>query len=243
MNPHYEPSSWSVQHFANIGTDELFVSRFIHIPVLLNASMIFDPQRSATTSAIMEIMTEGFMPAFVHIRKIRTHASEPLPEMDRRQDYHDFMGTLWQGYKNFLPRATAQMGFEIGFFFQKDARFEEGWLAFREAHLGVSPEFGNFLRNQRSGWLGKLARFRNEYVEHRQLTLADVREFYRPVEAENFFGAAWTSAENILVALIASKMPPNIGIHEIPESARNPVRPDRFGFYFIQPMREIPKPG
>jgi hypothetical protein len=238
-----EPSSWSVAHYANIGTKELFVSRFLHIPVILDASMIFDPQRAEAKSAITEIMTEGLMPAFEHLRRIRTHTSEPPPEMNRRQDYEDFMGTLWQGYKNFLPQATEQLGFKIGFLFQKDAKFEEGLLAFRDAYPAVSPELLKLFRFQRSGWQGQLARFRNEYVEHRQLTLADVRKFYGPREAENFFEAAWTSAEDILVALIASKLAPNLAIHEIPESERNPARPDRFGFHFIQPMREITTQG
>jgi hypothetical protein len=80
-----EPSSWSVAHYANIGTKELFVSRFLHIPVILDASMIFDPQRAEAKSAITEIMTEGLMPAFEHLRRIRTHTSEPPPGYRRRE--------------------------------------------------------------------------------------------------------------------------------------------------------------
>jgi len=238
---HGEPSSWKVVHFADVGTSELFVYRLsIEIPKLLDASSILEPGRAKTKEAIAALVNDGFLPAFLSLRKIRALASQPpLPVLNRRLPYDDFMGTLWQGYKNFLQRATKEMGFDIGFFFQREPDFKRGIVAFIESNPAVPKDLAIFLGRQRSGWQGKLCRVRNEFVEHHNIEWDDVRELYCVVEAEKFFESAWTSAETILACLIQSRFWTGWGIEEIPVADLNPNFPDRFRFVRTQPLKVI----
>jgi hypothetical protein len=175
---------------------------------------------------------EGFIPAFDQLSKIK--ALVRPPEMNRRQAYEHFMGTLWQGYKNFLPKATQEMGFKTGFMFQDDSKFEKGVTTFRANHPTVPEDFNRFLRIQRTGWQGRLSNIRNNYVEHRNLEWDDVKEFYCVEQAEKFFDSAWTTAEDILACLIYNRFPPQFGLREIPVAERNPSFPDKFEFLIFQ---------
>src|SRR5690242_15605229 len=123
-----EPSSWKVIKFANTGTSELFVYRFsIEIPKLVDATRIFEPQRSRVKEAIAGFVVEGLLQAFERLKEIRL---EPSPELNRRQAYNAFMRDLWHAYKDLMPKAASAIGFEIGFLFQKPANFEQGATAF-----------------------------------------------------------------------------------------------------------------
>ena len=238
---HNEPSSWPVVHFADVGTSELFVHRLdIEIPKLLDASSVLEPERAKTKEAIAALVNDGLLPAFLSLRKIRALASQPpLPVLNWRLPYDDFMGTLWQGYKNFLQKATKEMGFDIGFFFQEEPKFDSGIVSFLEKNPAVPKDLGRYLRNQRDGWQGKLRRVRNEYLEHHNIEWGDVKEVYCVEQAEKFFESAWTAAETILACLIQSRFWPGWGIEEIPVADRNPNFPDRFRFIRRQPLKII----
>ena len=232
------PSTWKPVHYANIGTSELFVHRLINeIPKLVDASTIYDPQRAETKYAITHLVLDGFMPAFEHLRKIRTLAVDRPPELNRRQTYEDFMRTLWHAYKDLLPKAAREMGFEIGFLFQAAPKFAIGLARFVEGNPEIVESFGDYLREQRTEWQDNLARVRNDYLEHRKLDWQDVSFAYYPGQAEAFFTRAWTAASDILVVLIVSKFPPMFGLEEIPVSERAPEHPDRFRFVLLKPKQ------
>ena len=238
MIPEHPPSSWPQERYANIDGTELFVYRLgTGILKLLDASRIEPPQRDVVRHAIIQLLMEGFIPAFSELGKIKGLVSPP--EMDRRQAYENFMGTLWQGYKNFLPKATREMGFDTGFIFQSDSKFEAGIGRFVTTHPAVPKDFGRFLQQQRARWQGELSHVRNNYVDHRNVEWDDVKKLYCIDQAERFFDSAWTAAEDILGCLICSRLPPQIGVREIPVAQRNPSFPDRFGFYIRQPMKGI----
>jgi len=240
MNPGGEPSSWKVKLYANIGVSELFVHRLVmEIPKLLDASMIFDPQRAEAREEIGTLLKDGFMPAFEHLRKIRAHAVDRPPELNRRQAYEDFMSTLWRAHKTLLPNATRLMGFEIGFLYQAQPKFEKGLAKFLVSNPRVVKPFGDYLRQQRATWQSKIASIRNDFIEHRTLDWNDVRLFYRVERAEMFFESAWKTAFDILAVLIVSKFPPMCGIEEVPPSERNPASPDRFRFVLY---KRLPDP-
>lgn len=60
------------------------------------------------------------------------------------------------------------LGFDVGFLFRPDTRFENGLAAF----LGKSPslilDVPELLRRQRANWQQGLSSFRNAYLEHRK---------------------------------------------------------------------------
>jgi hypothetical protein len=235
MDPGKPPSTWPQEYYADVDGTEPFIYRIgIGVLKLLDASLIEEPKRAEVKHAIVQLLMEGFIPAFDQLSKIK--ALVRPPEMNRRQAYEHFMGTLWQGYKNFLPKATREMGFDIGFLFQEAAKFEKGITRFRATHPTVPKDFDGFLRLQKDGWQKTLSDVRNNYREHRKLDWDDVKEFYCVEQAEKFFESAWTAAEDILACLIYNKFPPQFGIREIPLADRNPKYPDRFEFLICQPI-------
>ena len=58
------------------------------------------------------------------------------------------------------------MGFDIGFLYQKDMKFEEGLRRFRVDWPGLQAEFEMFLRQTRAEWQNEFSEFRNRLVEH-----------------------------------------------------------------------------
>lgn len=228
-----EPSSWKVEHYANIGTSELFVFRFaMEIPRILDASLIMDEERDKAKEAIITFMKDGLMPAFEHLRTIRKNVLEPPPELNRRQAYEDFIRTLWAGYKDLFQKATRHVGLDVKFLFLPDKEFEAG------LKKNVDPEFGRYLRQQRTAWQNDLSRVRNDYLEHRKLDWEDVKRFYCVEAAEKFFEGVWTTAEEILIGLIQNRLPEMSGIREIPAEKRDPKNPYRFEFVLFTPLPE-----
>jgi hypothetical protein len=224
MIPGKPPSSWPQEHYANVDGTELFVYRLsTGILKLLDASTIEPPQRDEVRHAILQLLMEGFVPAFDQLSNIKALVSPP--EMNRRQAYAHFMGTLWQGYKNFLLKATGAMGFDIGFLFQEAAKFEKGITRFRANHPMVPNDFDRFLRLQKDGWQKSLSDVRNNYIEHRHLEWDDVKGYYCVEQAEQFFESAWTAAEDILGCLIYSRFPQQFGVREIPVGQTQPQLP------------------
>jgi hypothetical protein len=102
-----EPSEWKVVHYAAVGTSEEFVEFFSgELLELVDASNIHGADRDALKNSIMTILTEGLMPAFEHLRKIRSSAASPVPELNRKQHYEDFARVLWHAYKDLPPKAA-----------------------------------------------------------------------------------------------------------------------------------------
>ncbi len=68
-----EPHKWKFVHYANVGMDEEFVEFFGgELPQLLDATMIFDPERGEVKHATIVILMEGLIPAFEHLKKVRS---------------------------------------------------------------------------------------------------------------------------------------------------------------------------
>lgn len=77
--PGQEPNKWKVEKFAEIGWDEKFVRDMCELKTILDATLIFDQQREDANNAIMTILTDGLMPAFAELGKIRAFDGKSLP--------------------------------------------------------------------------------------------------------------------------------------------------------------------
>src|SRR5581483_4167724 len=164
---------------AGFGTSEEFVETFTgEILELADASLIFGAEREAVKNAIMILLTEGLIPSFEHLLKIRLSIANPVPEMNRRQLYEDFARVLWHAYKDLFPKAVLLLGFDIGFLFQKEADFEKGLPKFVSSHPSLILDVPEFLRRQRTNWQRAFSSFRNDFLEHRKADIADFADFY-----------------------------------------------------------------
>jgi len=224
-----EPNTWKVEHFANIGASEEFVCQLaIEMPDLVGATKIIDPQeRQEVIDAIGAISFEGLMPAFEHLKRIRSSSSARLPILDRKQLYDDLSRTLWVAYKTLAQKAAKQIGPDLGFLFQNDNNFETGAEAFRRGWPTAPDWFVPYLREQRTKWQNDLSTFRN-FLEHAS-PAGDYSARYTPSHAEKLFDAVWRTIANILAALLGMHIAP-VELVEIPVNERRPGLPRRFGF-------------
>ena len=236
-DPRKEPRDWSVIHFASIGTSEEFIEVFTgEILELVDGTLIFDAERDALKRAIMTIVTEGLMPAFEHLRKIRSSDTTPLPELNRRQLHEDFARVLWHAYKDLFPKATMLLGFDIGFLFKKDTDFEKGMFAFLNASPSLMLDIPELLRRQRTNWQQALSAFRNDFLEHRKDDATKFAVFYEPKTVEMLFEHVWRTMAELFPAFIEARFPPTWSILEIPAEERDPKHLRRWRPFPCEPV-------
>jgi hypothetical protein len=229
-----EPNEWDKVHFSDKGTSEPFVEFFCgEMMELIDASTIYGENRQKLKKSIITILTDGLLPAFVQLAKIRSSVSIPVPELDRRQYYETCAGKLWLAYKGLLPKATLLMGFNLGFLFQDENVFEKGLADFAGKHSNLLMNVPQFLKNQRSGWQQALYKFRN-FIEHRSEEADKFERHYKPESAEMLFEAVWRTMAELLPVFIESRFATNYSIRPITEAERDPKRPRRFARFVCE---------
>lgn len=232
-----DPSEWDVVHYATMGTSEEFIEFFSgELLELVDASNIHGADRDKLKGSILTILTEGLMPAFEHLRKIRLSAISVVPELNRKQHYEDFARVLWHAYKDLMPKAVLLLGFDMGFLFQRSEAFERGINEFTTKHRSLIMDVPELLKRQREGWQQGLAEFRNHFLEHRSLDAVAVEKYYRPDWAEMVFDFAWRTMAELLPVFIEARFSPTLSIRPIPASERDARRPRRFQFFFCEPV-------
>jgi hypothetical protein len=233
-----EPCDWPKVHFANVGISEEFVEQFSgEFMELLDATAIYGTERDAIKEAIMTILVEGLMPAFEHLRKIRQSVSTPIPELNRRQLYEDFARVLWHAYKDLMPKAALLLGFNIGFLFESNAKFEKGIGKFNDEYPSLIMDIPGVLRRQRANWQQGLHKFRNDFLEHRKQDIEAFEIYYRPETAERLFDHSWRTMADLFPVFIEARYPPGWSIKEIPPADSIPNRRRRFQFFMCEPVR------
>lgn len=205
------PKDWKVAPFANVGTDEAFVREILEVEEILQGTLIDGSQREQVKSAIMTILMDGLVPAFMELRTIRAPETAKLPLAERFQPYEDFARKLWKAYKDLTQRAAEAMGFDIGFLYQKDTKFEEGVKNFRSDWPALLRGVEEFLKQTRIEWQNQFSTFRNSFVEHQKGERKDFKKFYDNGVVEKLFESVWGTIVDILVILMSLKLPP--GVH------------------------------
>ena len=201
------PKDWKVAPFASVGTDEAFVREILEVEDILQGPLIEGSQRELAKSAIMTILMDGLVPALMELRAIRAPETAMLPLTERFQPYEDFARKLWKAYKDLTQRAAEAMGFDIGFLYQKDTKFDEGLKKFRSDWPALQPGVEEFLRQTRNDWQNEFSTFRNSFVEHQQAERKDFKKFYDNGVVEKLFESAWETIIDILVILMSLKLP------------------------------------
>lgn len=205
------PKDWKVAPFASVGTDEAFVREILEVEEILQGTLIDGSQREQVKNAIMTILMDGLVPAFMELRAIRAPETAKLPLAERFQPYEDFARKLWKAYKDLTQRAAEAMGFDIGFLYQKDTKFEDGLKKFESDWPALQPGVEEFLRQTRNEWQNEFSTFRNGFVEHQQGERKDFKKFYDNGVVEKLFESVWGTIVDILVILMSLKLPP--GVH------------------------------
>lgn len=227
--PGEEPHKWKVEKFAEISWDEVFVRHVTELNAIVDATLIFGQQREDLKSAIMTILTDGLMPAFTELEKIRAFDGKSLPLMDRRELYHDFCRKLWKAYKDLTQRAANEAGFNIGFLFTADKDFTKGLKEFQANHPSVRPELGKSLEEVRDRWQNELADFCNTFLEHQDSDPKRFAKFYQLRYVESLFAEVWNTIVDLVAVLLESRLPYGTKL-ALPDLSKNPKWPNRFVF-------------
>jgi len=226
------PSQFHVLPYANVGAGEPFVARvMIGLLEILGAAPYREVEKGKIRDSITGLGTECLIPAFISLRELRQTANRPdVPVLNKTKNFDDVYKYLWTAYKDRTQTTARLMGYDIGFLFQKDSKFEEGCAAFPKANPDVSSELIRVMKIYRSTWQPELLRFRNDYLEHQTISREAVAEFYSLEKAERMFASVWIAIEEILVLLIAAKLSLGITIRELSKSEQVTGIPKRFGF-------------
>ncbi len=206
------PRDWKPVHFANVGTDEAFIREMLELITILEGSLILGEQREKAKGAILTIMNDGLIPAFMELRTIRAPETASLPIADRLQPYEDFARKLWKAYKDLTQRTAEIMGFDIGFLYQKDTKFEEGLKKLRADWPALQPGVEDFLRQTRVEWQNDFSKFRNGFVEHQEGERMDFTKFDDNAVVEKLFESVWGTIVDLLVISMSLKLPPRTRI-------------------------------
>jgi hypothetical protein len=225
-----EPSSWKPEKFAEIDGNEMFVRHVSELISVAEATTIYGEQREDLKGAIMSVLADGLMPAFAELEMIRASSGKPLPLMDRRELYHDFCRKLWKAYKDLTQRAANVAGFEIGFLFGTDSKFETGLVEFQAKYPNVRSKFGDFTRKVRGRWQSELGVFRNTFLEHQNSDPAPFARFYEHDYIERLFEDSWNTIVDLLAMLLESRLAGGTKLG-LPDRKQYPKWPNRFMFY------------
>jgi hypothetical protein len=227
--PGVEPYKWKIEKFAEISGDEKFVRHVTELSTILSATLIEGQQRDDVKTAIMTVLSDGLMPAFAELEKIRASDGKPMPIMDQRELYHDFYRKLWKAYKDLTQRAADAAGFKIGFLFKVDKDFAKGLKEFQTNYPSVRSELGKGLAEIRDQWQNELAKFRNTFLEHQDSDQKQFAKFYQLPYAESLFDTVWNTIVDLIALLFESKLPYGTKL-ALPDLKKNPKWPNRYVF-------------
>jgi hypothetical protein len=226
-------SDFKVEHLANFGTGEPWVTR-----LMVDLAAIVDVTTVDNRDQAKEAFAATFralVDAYNDLRELRRiEADTTVPSSEREGAYSAFYVHLWRAYKDrFQKEVPAPHGYDLGFLWRGDSDFEAGAESFLAEYPEVDTQLVEMMRDDRRIWQSKLALFRNEHLEHkRELDPAFVATFYTLAAAELAFENVWQAIENISVILLVPHLALGVTLVDIPEADRDPAMPRRYGFAY-----------
>jgi hypothetical protein len=223
-----------IEEYARFGTGEPWVARLMFgLPELVYAVPAFGSTRDDFRAKLGEVF-ESLGMAFEALRDLRARTTSGVAALDVERAYESFYGHVWRAYKDRFQTAMRVLGLDIGFLFQKDAKFEAAAGALVEGHPELH-DLVTLMRRDRAEFKKALSHYRNTYLEHR-VTEPDPRlvaAFHRLDSAENMFENVWHAIEDYVALYVIANLPPFIQVIEVPEEERDASRPTRFQFQVL----------
>lgn len=226
---------------SDVGAGEPFVSRIaLGLSDVLNAMFVQNNEDESKAQVVKEelqnLVLECLIPAFLSLRELRQSVGKEVPILTRLKHFNDMYRTLWTAYKDRMQTIVKMLGFNIGFLFENDQKFDKGCAQFLADNPRIHPEFHDTLKWDRDTWQNRLSKLRNDLLEHKTLKPEDFPEFYNLQSAEVAFDNVWFAIEDILATLAASRFSKQFCLIEIPNS-RNHTALKRFAFGFAEEIQ------
>lgn len=220
------PPGFTLKLAANFGTEEPFVVRvWIQIKDILK---YMDISNDDEADFRFDRVVEQLDIARVHLARIEDKNFDKLPTFDQQAEYVAFYNSIWWAYKDRFQLFMKELGFDIGFVFQNDKKFDEGAKVFLLAHPSAT-EFITVARNDRQSWQNVLAVHRNAL--HSGDRRGEKHDLDNPNDARMIFDNVWQAIEENFVYLGESIMQKGWTIVHVSEDQRDETIPVRFKPY------------
>jgi len=221
------PPGFTLKLASNFGTEELWVARvwlqtkeilkYINLPSHDEIDFRFDR------------IVEQLEIACIHLRRIEdTKNFHKLPTFDQQAEYVAFYNSIWWAYKDRFQLFMKELGFDIGFIFQDDKKFEKGAKKFIEEYPNAS-EFVDVARTDRKLWQNMLASHRNAL--HSGDRRSERHDPDNPADARMIFNNVWQAIEEDFAYLGEKVMDEGWTLVHVPEEQRDEIIPVRFKPY------------
>lgn len=211
--------NFKVSHLAAFGSSEPWVARiWMSFKEFIDRLRFSKVEKEKIDLAFNDLF-DSLSLTFISLQNIKKNSKDPkTPLLTIKKEFFDFYDKLWLSYKDRFQKAIRELGFDIGFLFQNEKKFNEGLKAFSLQH-NISDEFQEMIYRDRE-WQNKLNTLRNDYIEHKTLSDDIEKDFFSLQHAEAYFHNIWTLIEDITIPLMAHKLPNILMFQEIEESKR-----------------------
>lgn len=173
---------------------------------------------NAAKEELQNLVLECLIPAFLSLRELRQSVGKEVPILTKLKHFNDMYRTLWTAYKDRMQTIVKMLGFNIGFLFENDQKFEKGCAQFLADNPRIHPEFHDMLKWDKDSWQNRMSKLRNDLLEHKTLKPEDFPEFYTLQSAEVAFDNVWMAIEDILATLASSRFSQQFCLTEIPNT-------------------------
>jgi hypothetical protein len=234
-----------LRQISDFGTSEPWVAR-IHLTFLdllkfvrpgpvEEVKKLSGPEIVATTKAKQEAATglifalaEDLGQAFIELRRIRQPDGTMATELAQSKAYRDLYGHLWAAYKSRFQKLMGTLGYDVGFVFDKDSKFETRATEFLAQHPDIDASLVDRVRNDRAGWQKALADYRNDGEHNTTVPLFNGHPMHDQRSAEVIFSNVWHEIEDIFIACMVEEFGKQLTIFEIPKADRDPRCPKKY---------------
>lgn len=216
-------SGFTLKLAANFGTEEPFVVRVrLEIAdIMKNMELKDKDEVEFRFYRVVELLDI----ARVHLGRIEDKNFFKLPTFDQQAEYVAFYNAIWWTYKDRFQLFMKELGFDIGFIFAKDTKFESGATKFLKDHPNAQ-QFIDVARNDRASWQNVLATHRN--TMHTGDRRNEKHDANNPKDARTIFDNVWQAIEENFVYLGEEIMVDGWIIAHVPEARRDKTIPKRF---------------
>lgn len=231
------PFQPELKKIADFGTSEPWVARtemtmldffpFLKVGDGDNPVPAFEAKKEAATGLAMSI-AEELGQAFIDLRRLRESKGSLPTELETAKAYRDLYGHLWVAYKSRFQELMKLLGYDIGFIFDKDAKFDQLAVAFMAAHPGATPHLIERIKEDKNTWQKALYTYRNDGEHNIKEPTFNGHPMHSLENAEVIFSNTWHAIEDVFVHCMEEEFGKQLTIFEIPKEDRDQGIPKKY---------------
>jgi len=179
------------------------------------------------TGRIMAVSEElGY--AFMELNSLRKVGGEFGTLMETAKAYKELYGHLWTAYRDRFQNLMKALGYDVGFIFQDDKKFEIGAKQYITTHPDAA-ELMDRVRDDRGTWQNALHIYRNDGQHDASGgPTFNGHPMHSLPNGEVMFYNTWHAMEDIFLTSMQEELGEQLTIFEIPKDQRRPEMPKKY---------------